>query len=976
MNNKKIIFRVTREYMKKNKRRTQITFLGILIMVMLMTAVFVGKDTVMHFMSDVVAGDKGSWHAMVYDVNSEQVEAVKELPYMAEVNISRSLGYTEFAQSGQPDVTPFLELKGYSSAIFKQLNIKLVEGRFPENENEIILSQLAIKDGAAVKVGDTLTIDAFNRYLHAYSAAEILGTDEEPDEGFILFSSGFMVPHGETKEVPAHFPYYLPNPDFEMIHESTGYHKTVTVVGIMESPYYELSGMGGYMAFTVTPNTIADGETVNLVLTTDLYKIDSLNADLNQIVNMTLTEEEMAGLIENGTTTMTETGERIPVQAGRVEINEMLLLFAAEGTDAGLNYMVAFFQAFFIILITAASLVLIYNVFSISFKERSRYLGMLSSIGATKSQKRWSVYYEVFSLLIIALPLGILLGLLVVMGGMALLKPYFTKIFSMVAENIITGKTVDLKVRLIVRPAALLFTALFSAIAVFLSALLPARKISKIGPVESIRGNEEYKLKSHKSLSSFMNKGKAEALLSSASVSRNRYSTRGIVRSISALIILTLVTAFSANMICAVVRNKTDNNNIKTGDAFSGYEYVFAAADDARYEEGKADIMTSDEISGYKELHYYHGGLTIKMEDLSAEYQSTLEKYLLKFFPDGIPQIIDEKELHPTEITMNPTMSRLVVTQEDFEALAKKAHLNTSHVSDGEHGAIVLSDYGFDSKNRRIEYAGAIDPGTVRFEQKNPLACKEGESFSTYLFDYTTLKETELPLTMLGYISRDELKDFLEIQDGEIWIIVTEETNDWIRQTSPDGYIGLGIREIYLSAKEEDSNIIKRLANMKDDFGNSSLSSTEMFFGAIDFKTAVSRIINIVAVCFTLLIAIISLLNLYNSVMGRRLARHKELSVLKSIGMTASQRRKMLTLENIRLLIKSFLFGGVLTAGFVVLLHKVVSDRFGKLQFSMPIWIIVLTLCISILALLLFTDLCYRDTTDQILIEEVRSETV
>ena len=54
MKNKKIIFQVTKTYMKKNKKRTIITFAGILVMVILMTAVFVGKDTVMDFMRRAV----------------------------------------------------------------------------------------------------------------------------------------------------------------------------------------------------------------------------------------------------------------------------------------------------------------------------------------------------------------------------------------------------------------------------------------------------------------------------------------------------------------------------------------------------------------------------------------------------------------------------------------------------------------------------------------------------------------------------------------------------------------------------------------------------------------------------------------------------------------------------------------------------------------------------------------------------------
>ena len=283
MNNKKIIFRVTREYMKQNKRRTLITFLGVLIMVVLMTAVFVGRDTVLRYMTDIISFDRGSWHAMVYDVDKNQADEIAALPYTDQVYVSRALGYTDFPASGKPEVTPYLELKSYSPEVFSLLNIRMHEGRFPENDNEIIISQLAVKDGARISIGDVIEIDAFDRYMHASSAGE-------DDHGFLKFSDGFQINHGDTLLLPAHFPFYYSNEDFEMIHESTGYRKTCTVVGIMESPYYELPGMGGYMAFTTADRTIAEGEKVNLILTVYPDKPNDLNADLNRIVNESLTD--------------------------------------------------------------------------------------------------------------------------------------------------------------------------------------------------------------------------------------------------------------------------------------------------------------------------------------------------------------------------------------------------------------------------------------------------------------------------------------------------------------------------------------------------------------------------------------------------------------------------------------------------------------------------------------------------------------
>ena len=69
------------------------------------------------------------------------------------------------------------------------------------------------------------------------------------------------------------------------------------------------------------------------------------------------------------------------------------------------------FAGILLLVVITGSVMLIYNAFSISVAERSRYLGMLASVGATKRQKRGSVYFEGFLLGIIAIPAGLLAGL-------------------------------------------------------------------------------------------------------------------------------------------------------------------------------------------------------------------------------------------------------------------------------------------------------------------------------------------------------------------------------------------------------------------------------------------------------------------------------------------------------------------------------------------------------------------------------------
>ena len=603
MNQKKIIFQVTKIYMKKNRKRTLITFLGIMVMVILMTAVFVGKDTVLEFMTNMVAADKGSWHIQVYGLDREMVSEVEALDYITELEVSRPLGYTEFPQSGNPANTPYLEIKGYSGEMFEWLNIHLKEGRYPESENEILLSERALKEGAQVGVGDTIEVEVFERYIHVYSKGEnarmLDGSEagsksqtqedsktwnddrtqedsqenfkenmDGADRGFLVFSSGFSIEHGDTVKLPDHFPYYESNEDFEMIHKSTGLQGSFKVVGIMESPYYEEQGQGGYIALVRTNREVVAGETVNVVCKMDLKKDADAAYDINMIINSHRTPEELKELEDSGSGIISKTGEHIPVERGRVVDNDMLLFFAAKGSDGMLNLMMVFFQVFFIVLIMAASLVLIYNVFNISFRERCQYLGLLASVGATRSQKKWSVYYEIFSLLLVALPLGILLGIGVVKGGMMLLQPHFQTLINSIGDYVINGRSMEIGYHIIVRPMNLLCVVVFSVLAVWISAMVPAKKISKVGPIEGMRGSGETKKSKCKTKLQWLKNGRCENYLAAAGVTRSKHSTKGIIRSIAAFMVLSFVTAYGMWMITDIIEQKAHQSELVLGDIY------------------------------------------------------------------------------------------------------------------------------------------------------------------------------------------------------------------------------------------------------------------------------------------------------------------------------------------------------------------------------------------------------------------------
>ena len=206
MDNKKIIFQVTRTYMMKNRKRTLVTFLGILVMVILMTAVFIGKDTVMGYMKNVAVAYKGSWHYQVYDIGKEEAEQIKALDFIDKFEVSKPLGYAEFPESGNPDVTPYLEVKEYSENLFELMNIKVKEGRYPKNSDEVIISEIALNEGADIKLGDTIEADFFDRYIHAFTAEESDALIAEGKEAnSIMLPIGFQLRPGDLLKVPDHF---------------------------------------------------------------------------------------------------------------------------------------------------------------------------------------------------------------------------------------------------------------------------------------------------------------------------------------------------------------------------------------------------------------------------------------------------------------------------------------------------------------------------------------------------------------------------------------------------------------------------------------------------------------------------------------------------------------------------------------------------------------------------------------------------
>lgn len=134
------------------------------------------------------------------------------------------------------------------------------------------------------------------------------------------------------------------------------------------------------------------------------------------------------------------------------------------------------FMAIILLIIVFASVFMIYDSFAVSYQQRARYLGMLASVGATRVQKRGSVYFEGFILGCIGIPIGILCGI----GGIAVTLRALSDSF-MKTVMVATGDSVRLHA--IVNWKILVGSVLISALTIFISAWIPAHRASKVTPL-------------------------------------------------------------------------------------------------------------------------------------------------------------------------------------------------------------------------------------------------------------------------------------------------------------------------------------------------------------------------------------------------------------------------------------------------------------------------------------------------------------
>ena len=152
-----IMNKVTLQAMKKNRVRTIVTIIGIILSAAMFTAVTTFCSSMYGYMREYFAYDKGDYHVSFSGCSSETIDKIKADERVSKAAVAKPIGYAEAGSSNADK--PYLYVLEADESFMKNMPVHLTNGRLPENENEIILpAHLQANGGVSHKIGDRLKL--------------------------------------------------------------------------------------------------------------------------------------------------------------------------------------------------------------------------------------------------------------------------------------------------------------------------------------------------------------------------------------------------------------------------------------------------------------------------------------------------------------------------------------------------------------------------------------------------------------------------------------------------------------------------------------------------------------------------------------------------------------------------------------------------------------------------------------------------
>lgn len=833
--------KLTYRHLKENKGRTVVTTLGICVSVAMITAVFVAMASFLNFFGEIGKISSGNWDAYYYHLSQSQIEQVEKDSRISKVGLKYGSENKSF------------QIKNPTS--YKRGTAEMIIG--DKSYFEMVLT--GNFDGKVPANENEVAVEKDfldkNGMKDAKVGDKIVLTQgqRQLDDGSYVTGSNF---NKDEKFVPS------------------GDEKEYTITAILHT------------------NPATKYSSVWRGISEDEIKSD----DICAYITLAKQNSSAYSTIED-----IQNDYKIDVY----QANEDVLASYLSGRQGGFLATMLPIVLVVLILIVIASVMLIYNAFGMSLSERVRYLGMLASVGATKSQKRKSVYFEGAILGAIGIPVGILAGIL---GISITLKLVGHKIIS---TGMIAGvNDSNMQMKTVVPAWAIIGIILVSIFTIFISAFIPARKASKITPIDAIRQRQEIKVKPKKlKAPKYIKKIFGyEGELAYKNLKRNGKKSRLITVSIA----LSIVLFISCNYFCSMFIQA------------SGYEknIPYQISTTITYGHKKELYDALDKMQGVNKYYIDATDMSISLGKSSPFIKNNEIKDLSNYTSDYSKLFGGEKYVS-TVIHY--------VDDSEFNTLCENNGIDYNIFYGDSLKCVLLNNLTHKQDTTKVFNDSIIGKHIIQ----NP--------------DYASDDRNPLDIEVGGLVKFD--KNSLPcnlVAPGVVGIIMPY--SQYINVVNK----GVKANDISMNVcveTDEHKEVAENLTTLlnENDFGSNYVSDN---IDALETMNTVIFIIQVFVYGFITLISLITIANIINTISANIALRRKEFAMLKSVGTTPKGFSKMVSLESVFYALKAVIFGVPISVLISVVLNKMLGESSIPYHFDIKLYLSVI---IVVFVLILIT---------------------
>lgn len=863
----KILNTLTLKNLKLNKKRTIVTIIGISLSVALICAITTFTVSIQKAMIEREIKTNGNYHIRVQDVSKENEKYLENNAKIDELQISQEIGYAPLEES-QNENKPYAYIEGYDENLLQNGGIVLLEGRLPENENEIVIPEHVIQNGKVEwNVGDTIELDIGNRYIGEYVLNQLNPYYTDQDRL-------------DRKESGI-------EDDLEQENFVASTQKTYTIVGIMERLNSESYSAPGYTMITKL-DQIDDTKNVNMSIIlkdpTEVYEFeDYLKNDL-QIDENSISENQdllyYMGIFKSD----------------RVETFVITMLVIVIG----------------IIVLTSAFV--IKNSFSISLTEKTRELGMIASVGATAKQIRKSIFFEGAILGLISIPLGIVVGIVAIGIVLAIVNGIINSGSTPLIDNF--------ELHLTISWGAIIVAIIVSIVMIIISLIRPSYRAGKISPIDAIRESSDVKVKKNKHKHKEYKLTKKifgiEGVIARKNFRRSRKRYRTTIFSIFLSIILFISMNAFAKSVFGLSSLKYPDSRIN----------LTVYSNNQEEEEKEAYFNKIKDLDGIKEY------MILKNADVHMDN----------------PEIYTEKALEYYSEEVNTILIIYSLGDEAYRNYVAELGLNYDEVKD----EAILSD-------TRILYEYEEGRDGVKRIETNLTNLNAGDTL-----EYYKMQDEEGNLTEKGSIKIAKRADKYPLglsfqEDTHPVIIISDEMMEKFEHNGVAMHINA---EDPYKLQEEIVEIDK---TNQDNIYNAEEN--------VRAARNMNLIVSIFVYGFIAVISVIGVTNIFNTITTNMALRNREFAILKSIGMTNKEFKRMIHYESFIYGLKALILG--LPAGIALsyLIYIVTADVYTT-SYELPTIPILISIIFVFAIIFMTMRYAVKKTKNQNIIETIRKENI